>query len=248
MSGLAADPGLAAAFLAQLRRGDIDAIALTVAAQRGGRQVWEDLAARLSENTDPAEPDDPEAAAYCDWCGSTKDLGPDEYGTGDVPCTCHGMVTRPCLDEGACMRRREERFPPDPARCPAWLLELARDSREAGEVGDLVRAAADTAAREFIAELPALRDDAVVALTDPGAWAAAQVRRSGWYDATAAYHSGPWHHTISGGAHNRTHLISGMQQGGDIPQGQQPGQPARPPDLPPRRRRGGRYGARRRRA
>jgi len=221
-----ASPAMAASFLTLLRAGHVDGVLLTLEAQQFGGAEWARLAAFMAEDRRQAEPDDPDAESYCDWCGRTTDLGPHDMGRS------RGLVTRECADHDACQARRDERFPPDMARVPSFLLDM----RQAGEVGDLVRAAADVAARQFLAEA-----GDVLALTgqsgssaDPGSLPYAVPYAQAY--ATAARYD-PWQHTLRNPRHHG-HLVSARhQEGGDIPQGQLQVQPARPPDPPRRRRR-----------
>jgi len=233
---------LARDFLALLRAGHADGVTLTLAALADPGPGLVRLSDLMSQDPRPAGPGDPEAGSFCDWCGATSDLGPDVLGLS------HGLATRECQDPEACQARRDAHFPADRSRIPGWL----RDQLEAADLGGLVRASASQAASELLAELAQRPDDSTVQLS------------GGWYDALGQWHPWDppasfaawsampppakpdhWSHTIRGGAHTG-HLISGQaakqlaagtrQEGGDVPQGQQPNPPARKLQDPPRRR------------
>ena len=212
---------LAQSWLAELRRDPVHAVEglqLSLAAQRGGSPQWlADLAMSMSEDHRRAEPDDPSAEAWCDYCGATSGLDEtDPLGTGTVPCTCHGMVTRPCRDTDACVQRREERYPPDLARVPSWVLDTHRSLSEEEAAGALVRAAATAAARAYYLELVQAAGDEEIGLSGPPAplpgW---QATPSGAWDTRGDFipvnfnwAHWNWRHTIRGGA-RMSHAISG---------------------------------------
>jgi hypothetical protein len=211
---------LAAAFLAELRHDPvraIEGIELTLSQQRGGASAaFAKLAMDMSEDHRMAEPDDPSAGAFCDHCGSTIGLQEtDELGTGNRPCACHGMLLRPCKDTGACIRRREERYPPDMARVPSWVLTAGSEAAAAAEVASLVRAAAGQAAAEYVALVRAAAGDEEIRLAGwpvpllPG-W---KTTPAGAWDTRGDFIpvNFNWAHTIRGHPANRAHLISGYQ-------------------------------------
>jgi hypothetical protein len=195
------------------------------------------LAADLAEDASPAAPRDPDAQVWCSWCGAPGDLaagglepGPDEPYFG-------GKADRFCADQDACVQNRSNWYPPDWSKVPLWLSSV----NEQADAGEIVRLAADQAARSWLAELSQRPDTGVLELsgtgggTDPDALPAPP-----WQPVFAHYD--PWHHVV-GKLHNRGHLISG--QGGGLPMGQGPGvQPQRLPDKPAPRRRGRRRGRR----
>ncbi len=206
-------------------------------------------------------PDD--VPAWCDYCGATSGLEEDDtLGTGDVPCSCHGMVTRPCKDTGACGRRREARFPPDLARVPDWIFR-AQQSITDENSRQMIMAACAQAASEFYLELVAQpsadelelagqQDDYALHGIPAGAGGAYDTRGQ-WHPVNFNWSHWQWRHTIGGHPANRSHLISGQaplpgtaaaraavlaaRQAAGTPQEAQDGQPARheipPTGIPP---------------
>src|SRR5579859_1188154 len=165
---------------------------------------------KLASNNDAATPVVKGAKRYCDYCGGVDDLepGPDQrHGLGDAWM---------CRDERQCIARRERRYPPDPSRVPAGLLDWAG-------VGD--RAA--LAARQQEQAGPAAPEPGhgqrqpEPEYREPEGWQAGQY---GAYDIHGQWHPAlpppvpgvpAYPHTIAGGAHIG-HLLSG-QRGPDRP-------------------------------
>ena len=210
---------LAAGFLLELRADPLRAIEgmqLTMAAHQGGgaSAQFAKLAMQWSEDPRMAEPDDPAAPAWCDFCGATTDLAEDDdLGTGDVPCTCHHAIMRPCQDTDACIRRREERFPPSMDRVPTWLLTAGSEAAAAAEAASLVRAAAGQAAREYYAELTAAAaEGGEIGLAGQPVSYGSYSLRGDWYPLQPAWNINwahiNWQHTLRNRAHH-AHLISG---------------------------------------
>ena len=240
------NPRMVKNFLTMLRAGQTDAVLLTLASQGSSSPDLVQLGVHLSENNDPAIPEDPAAENWCGFCGGTGDLEPVEP---DFP-------EKVCTDLSACLDRRERRYPPDMNRVPLWLLA----AQQRGEVADLVRASADAAARELL-ELAGQMPPDMIALTsvlDPEpprhtpcncAACARLARQAALPPPVQPPAHDPWHRTLRHPA-ARAHLISKAQPaGGDMAAGQVPNQPLRPvqqPDQIPRRRGRAARGRRRR--
>jgi hypothetical protein len=215
---------------------------------RGQRELAQ-YCMSLSEDHRMAEPDDPSAGAFCDYCGNSNpgELDPDEdLGPGSsVPCACHGALTRPCRDTAACAERRSQKYPPDMARVPAGLLVTA--GPEAAAAARLVRLAVGQALTDYL-ELAAREDEHELELAGqqddyalrgiPAGAAGAWDVQGGWHPVNFNWANWHWRHTISGGAHHG-HLISGgarlgasaasatvqaaRQQARQVPEGVPPG-------------------------
>jgi hypothetical protein len=175
------------------------------------------LAMQLSEDHRMAEPDGP-GTAFCDYCGSTQDLEEtDSLGAGDVPCPCHGMIMRPCKDTGACIARREERYPPSLDRVPDWVFG-AQAAITDEDARRMIVAACGAALGDFLELMQQPADDDVLELSGqqphfPG-WISGQYgaynARGDWLtlQPQVNFNWSHWAHTIRGGAHHG-HLISG---------------------------------------
>jgi len=106
-------------------------------AQQDTDSVLARLAMQMSEDPRMAEPDDPSAGAFCDYCGATEDLDPEEDlgPNSTVPCSCHGMLThRAGTRPVRCPR--SERMPPDMARVPSFIF----DAHQAATADEAARA------------------------------------------------------------------------------------------------------------
>lgn len=224
--------GLSAYFLTKLRGPDpACALAMLENSIRGyphSSPELVQLAAAMAEDTSPATSRDPDAKTWCSWCGAPGDLasggglepGPDGP---DWP-------ERFCRDQDECIENRSRWYPPDWSKVPLWLT----NANQAADAGEIVRLAADQAAREFIAELSQRSDAGVLKLsgtgggTDPDALPALPWQPVPYQAKTGAAavhpHLGKHLHRKPGGT------ISGLE-GGDWQQGQSPG--IQPQRLPP---------------
>jgi hypothetical protein len=239
------DPGpgqMTAGWLAELKRDPARAVEgmQRTLAQQDTDSVLARLAMSMSEDPRMAEPDDPSAGAFCDYCGSTEDLDPDEDlgPNSTVPCSCHGMLTHPCRDTEACIRRREERYPPDMARVPGFIFDAHQAATADEAAARTVRLAVAAACAEYL-ELAALQqadeeialaarqDDFALRGFAPGA-AGAWDTRGGYHPQNFNWAHFNWSHTIRGGAHH-AHLISGGARGPSVPLPPRP--PAPQPDV-----------------